>query len=206
MSVEGFIYEDIIRLVAITDKAPLEGPYFIESGDVMPSLHSEALQERIKVATAEGIKALGYRNCGIHGELRLIDGEPRIIEIAARLGGDYLCDFVELVYDIDLAAAVIQIALGEKPDIKMNASSGIVKGKYFLPQRTGIINRIDGIKELENISGVKAVKIFFEEGDRVCIPPEGFDYIGWVEVCGKSPMEVDAIINDAFEKIRIEIH
>ena len=68
----------------------------------MPSLHSRELQERIKVFTEEGVRALGYRDCGIHGELRSTEGEPRIIEIAARLGGDYLCDFVEMIYDVDM--------------------------------------------------------------------------------------------------------
>ncbi len=206
VSVEGFICGDMIHLVAITDKSPLKGPYFIESGDVMPSLHSRELQERIKVITEEGVRALGYRDCGIHGELRLTEGGPRIIEIAARLGGDYLCDFVEMIYDVDMVEAVIQIALGEKPDIKVNASSGVVKGKYLLPKRAGIITRLDGIKEVEKISGVKAVKILLKEGDRVRIPPEGFDYIGWVVAWSKSPVEVDTIMNDAFEKIRIGIH
>jgi len=206
VSVEGFICGDMIHLVAITDKSPLKGPYFIESGDVMPSLHSRELQERIKVITEEGVRALGYRNCGIHGELRLTEGEPRIIEIAARLGGDYLCDFVEMIYDVDMVEAVIQIALGEKPDIKVSASSGIVKGKYLLPQKGGVITRFDGIKEVEKISGVKAVKVLFKEGDRVRVPPEGFDYIGWVVAWGESPMEVDTIMNDAFEKIKIGIH
>jgi len=206
VSVEGCICGDMIHLVAITDKSPLKGPYFIESGDVMPSLHSRELQERIKVITEEGVRALGYRDCGIHGELRLTEGEPRIIEIAARLGGDYLCDFVEMIYDVDMVQAVIQIALGEKPDIRVNASSGVVKGKYLLPKRAGVITRLDGIKEVEKISGVKAVKILLKEGDRVRIPPEGFDYIGWVVAWSKSPMEVDTIMNDAFEKIRIGIH
>ena len=206
VSIEGFVDEDTIHLIAITDKSPLNGPYFIELGDLMPSLHSEKIQEQIMTVTEAGIKALGYNNCGIHGELKLTETGPRIIEIAARLGGDYLCDFVEMIYEIDMVKAVLEIALGKKPN-NTNGSvpSGVVKGKYFLPQRGGVITRLDGKKEAEMLAGIKSVNIFFKEGDRVRVPPQGFDYIGWAVACGKCPMEVNKILDDAFEKIRIEI-
>lgn len=105
-----------------------------------------------------------------------------------------------------MVKAVLEIALGKKPDhINGSVPSGIVKGKYFLPKRGGVITRLDGKKEVEKLSGIKSVKILFKEGDRVRVPPRGFDYIGWAVACGKNPMEVNKILDDAFEKIRIEI-
>ena len=206
VSIEGFVDEDTIHLIAITDKSPLRGPYFVEVGDLMPSLHSKKIQEQIMTVTKESIKALGYNNCGIHGELKLSKAGPRIIEIAARLGGDYLCDFVEMIYEIDMVKAVLEIALGKKPDsTNGRVPSRVVKGKYFLPERSGVITRLDGKKEAEKVSGIKSVKILFKEGDRVKVPPQGFDYIGWAVACGSSPMEANKVLEDACARIRIEI-
>lgn len=47
VSIEGFVDGDTIHLIAITDKSPLNGPYCIELGDLMPSLHSKKIQEQI---------------------------------------------------------------------------------------------------------------------------------------------------------------
>ena len=206
VSVEGFVDSDTIHLIAMTDKSPLEGPYFVESGDVMPSLHSRKVKEAMMEMARLGIEALGYRNCGIHAEMKLTDEGPRIIEIAARLGGDYLCDFVEMIHKVDMVEAVLQIGLGEKPQIKLGASSGIVKGKYLIPKSSGTISRLDGIRDVERSPGVRSVKILSRKGDRVSVPPEGFGHIGWVVACGKSPIEVNKITNDALDTIKIEIH
>jgi biotin carboxylase len=138
--------------------------------------------------------------------MKLTDEGPRIIEIAARLGGDYLCDFVEMIHKVDMVEAVLQIGLGEKPQIKQGGSSGIVKGKYLIPKSSGTIIRLDGIRDVERSPGVKSVKILSRKGDRVSVPPEGFGHIGWVVACGKSPIEVNKITNDALDTIKIEIH
>jgi hypothetical protein len=111
-----------------------------------------------------------------------------------------------MIHKVDMVESVLQIGLGEKPQIKLGASSGIVKGKYLIPKSSGTISRLDGIKDVERSPGVKSVKILSRKGDRVSVPPEGFGHIGWVVACGKSPIEVNKITNDALDTIKIEIH
>ena len=60
VSVEGIVHGDAIHLIAITDKSPLQGPFFIESGDRMPSLHSDEVQQQIMEVPKKWIRALGY--------------------------------------------------------------------------------------------------------------------------------------------------
>jgi len=205
VSVEGIVEGKNIHLVAITDKLPMNGPYFIERGDNLPSRHSKELQKKIYEITKKAIKALGFENCGIHAEIRIVKNEPKIIEIAARLGGDYLCNWVETVYGVDLVKNVIKIALREPVDIKRKFNGIYLSGRYFIPQKSGRIKTFIGLEDLRKLAGIHEVKILFDVGDDFSLPPQKFDYLGWVVAKGDSPQEADRIVEEALKKFQVEI-
>lgn len=46
--------------------------------------------DSIKDAAVAGVKALGVMNCACHAEVKVQNGEAYIMEIGARLGGDFI--------------------------------------------------------------------------------------------------------------------
>jgi biotin carboxylase len=205
VSVEGVVDNEEVHLVSITDKLPLNGPYFVERGNVLPSLHSEETQKKIYEVAKAAIESLGLKNCGIHAEIRITKDGPKMVEIAARLGGDYICEFTETVYGVDLVKEVIKIALGEKPEIKKSKPKFYLEARYILPQKTGVVKCFKNIEDVLKMEGVYKVYIFVEPGQKVRTPPEGYDYLGWVITKGSSFKEVDELALKALEKIFVEI-
>lgn len=60
------------------------------------------------------------------------DGNSRIIEIGARMGGDFIgSDLVHMSTGVDFVRAVIQIALGEEPDLVPDRETKIAGVRFI---------------------------------------------------------------------------
>lgn len=79
-----------VNVLTVTDKKTTEAPYFVELGHNQPSCFPQYTVDSIKDAAVAGVKALGVMNCACHAEVKVQNGEAYIMEIGARLGGDFI--------------------------------------------------------------------------------------------------------------------
>ncbi len=102
--------------LAVTKKYTTGAPHFIETGHMEPADLSPAQEEKIKEAVFAGLDALGIRMGASHSEFKIgPDGEVRLIEIGARMGGDCIgSDLVQLSTGNDYIRMVIDAACGRK--------------------------------------------------------------------------------------------
>ena len=92
---------------------------------------------------------------------------PQIIELAARLSGNYLATHhIPIAYGVDIVGAVIRLSLGEpvsfeslKPKIKRYL--GV---RYFFPT-PGRIQRINGIDQTRALDYVRMLDVYPNIGD-----------------------------------------
>jgi biotin carboxylase len=206
ISVEGFVYKGIGEVVGILDKIPMVEPYFIECGDFSPSNLEERLQEEIRDLILNTVEVLGYDNCGFHGEVKITNEGPKLVEIAARLGGDYINDFLEAAYDYDLTSNILRVVSGREPKELKPIPNVYIGGKYFLPDKNGSFVKIEGIEKLQNDKSLSDVRLLVKKDEYVKIPPFGYDYLGWVVAKGKSREEVDKKINTAINSCNVIIN
>lgn len=116
VSVEGFRFGGRTTIVAITDKITSGAPHFVELGHSQPSRHDDTTQAQIRAVVRHAVEALELDNCAIHAELILTETGPRMVEIGARLGGDFITShLVPLSSGVDMIAALIDVALGKSP-------------------------------------------------------------------------------------------
>lgn len=118
-SVEVLVEHSVAHIVAITEKATDgEGErFYVETRHIVPALLSAADAEAIHGAVRKVIAAVGLDNSASHTEVKLAPQGPVIIEIAARLGGDYITsDLVPLATGISMLENVIRMAIGEPID------------------------------------------------------------------------------------------
>jgi biotin carboxylase len=81
----------------------------------------------------------------------LTDKGPCMIELGARMGGDYITThLVPLSTGIDMVMATINIALGKKPDIIPKFQKGSAILYSDVPE--GIISSIEGIEQALKIA------------------------------------------------------
>ena len=118
-SCEGFSFAGEHHLLAFTKKYTSGAPHFIETGHVEPAEIPEEMRAQISRSILLALDALGIEYGASHTEFMLTpDGEARIIEIGARMGGDCIgSDLVYLSTGMDFTAMVIDAALGRAPDL-----------------------------------------------------------------------------------------
>ena len=104
----------------MTQKYTTGAPKCIETGHIEPAPVTSDVRDKVQKTVFHALDSLGIRNGASHSELKIAaDGTIRIIEIGARMGGDCIgSTLVHISTGIDFVRAVIEIALGEEPDLK----------------------------------------------------------------------------------------
>ncbi len=154
-SCECITYNGEHTYLTITKKFTTGEPNFIETGHIQPAGLSKELEEQIKRCIFDALDALGVKNSASHSEFKVDEnGEIRIIEIGARMGGDCIgSDLVWLSTGYDYVKMVIDVACGNKPEI-------VAKGKRRKAEIRFIFNEKD-IDMLEKIRKETPEKIYF---------------------------------------------
>lgn len=132
-SVEFISWKGEHHFLSLTKKYTTGAPCFIETGHMEPAeVDSELLQKIIEVVK-HALDSLEIQYGASHSEIKISDNrEIKIIEIGGRMGGDFIgSKLVELSTGIDFIAAVISVALGEKPDLTP-AREGVVAAVRFI--------------------------------------------------------------------------
>jgi biotin carboxylase len=120
-SVEVLVQHGAAHIIAITQKSTSgdEGRYFVEEQHIVPAEISQDDENAIRETVSQALIAVRMDNCASHTEVMMTAAGPVIIEIAARLGGDFITsDLVPLATGVDMMQNLIRISLGETIDPK----------------------------------------------------------------------------------------
>lgn len=167
-SVEIIVWNHNVNVLTVTDKKTTESPYFVELGHNQPSIFPLEVVEKIKVAAIEGVNALHVNNCACHAEVKIQDGKAYIMEIGARLGGDFISTtLTQLSTGVDMVAAAINCALGDNPNLKPSGEKHGVCIRYFCPKPGRLVSISN--TEVLNDPNVYDWKFYHKIGD--VIPP-----------------------------------
>lgn len=136
ISVESISYKGKHFVLQITDKVTTEAPFFVELEHHQPSSLPDDIKQRVKEIVLNALTALHIQYGASHAELKITkDGDIRVIEIGARMGGDFIgSDLVKLSTGYDFLKGVMEVALGdfEEPVMTEFKCSGV----YFLCKET----------------------------------------------------------------------
>ncbi len=99
--------------LAVTDRLTAGPPAFgVALAHVWPSVHDPGPAVAAARAAAE---ALGVREGPTYTQVKLGSDGPRVMELAARLGGGHDAELVEAATGVDLNGLAIDFALGRRP-------------------------------------------------------------------------------------------
>ncbi len=180
-SVEVVVCQSVPHVLAVTDKKTTEAPYFVELGHNQPSVYSQDVQQQLKDGAIAGIKALGLTNCAAHCELKLQDDKVYLMEIGARMGGDFIStELTHLSTGIDMVAATIDVVLGINPNLQPTEPKHGVCIRYFTP-KPGKLIAIQNTDILKD-SHVYDAEIYHLPGDMIPEVKSSLDRSGHVIV------------------------
>ena len=199
-SVEVIVWKGEPHVLAVTDKKTTDAPYFVELGHNQPSVYSGEVQQKLKDGAIAGCKALGLTYCAAHCELKIQNGEAYLMEIGARMGGDFIStELTHLSSGIDMVAATINVVLGVEPDLNPVEDKHGVAIRYFTP-KPGKVVSIENTEAL-NRPDVYDAEIYVKPSDVVREVKSSLDRSGHVIVTAPTAFEA---INNA-EKIINEV-
>lgn len=96
----------------MSDKRPMTAPYFVETGDTMPSLLAPRDQAACIAATERALMRMEIQNGWTHTEVKLDGGRVIVVECAARMGGGYFENLFNDVYDIQRMQMLVEMYCG----------------------------------------------------------------------------------------------
>lgn len=207
VSVEAIVVEGEPHILAITDKYITPPPYFVELGHCEPSRLDGETQEKIRRVAAQAIKAIGIENAPAHVEIKVTEEGPKIVELAARLGGDFITSkLVPLSTGIDMVGASVLLATGEKPDLMPKWQRGATIHFIHAPEEAqGVLAGITVPETLYGEDGVEEIVIYKKSGDAACGTHSSNDRLGHVITVGATAEEAMARGKQILSQIRVEI-
>ncbi len=183
IDIDVLIQDGNIRYLTVADNLATKEPYFVETGCNYPSHLTEIQMENVRKLTEKTVRSFKLENGCLHYEAK-VDGDKVIpIELNLRLGGDGLEKIIFDCWAIDIVELIAKIAVGiPVPDLRKIDPIQHVVGRYVLPAKTGTIKKITLPEGLAEMECVQDFYLSAHVGDRVAVPPDGYDYLGWLNV------------------------
>ena len=198
-SIEMIVWQGEIHVLTVTDKKTTGAPHFVELGHNQPSCFSATDVETLKA----GVRALGVNNCACHAEAKLMNGKAYLMEVGARLGGDFIStELTHLSTGIDMVAAAIDVALGVEPDLSAKEEPKGVCIRYFCPKPGKLVSILN--TEVLNNPHVYLWEIYPKEGDVIPAVTSSLCRSGHVIVTEKTPQMAIELAERLIESVKFE--
>jgi biotin carboxylase len=173
LSVEGIVQDGDVHFVSITEKLLGPEPYFLEVGHIVQAQLPPAAVQAIRSYTEEVVRALGITLGPFHAELRLTGQGPVLIEIAARLPGDHICDLILRARGVDLRRSMIAAYLGQAVPVPASLTDpvrGYAGIHFFTREDLDRYDRVEGIEALRREPGFEELELLIPPGESIPRP------------------------------------
>lgn len=202
-SIEIIVWNSEVNVLTVTDKKTTGAPHFVELGHNQPSCYSKEDVETLKTAAVAGVKALGVNNCACHAEAKLMNGKAYLMEIGARLGGDFIStELTHLSTGIDMVAAAIDVALGMEPDLSIKEEPKGACIRYFCPKAGKLVSVTN--TEVLNDPRVYKKEIYVRKGDIIPEITSSLSRSGHVIVIEKTPQEAVKLAEKLINEVKFD--
>ncbi len=189
--------------LTVTDRITAGPPAFgVALAHAWPSERATAAVVEVAQAAAD---ALGVRNGPTYTQIRLGPDGPRVIELAARLGGGHDAALCRAALGVDLDELAISFALGDDVACDtLSQAAGAVGGAcvLFLVAPEGVLRAVDGVEDAEALPGIEWVRLYRRPGWRFAPLRTGADRAGAILAVGADRDDALARARRAAQAIR----
>jgi biotin carboxylase len=189
--------------LTVTDRLTADPPAFgVALAHAWPS--EEAAEEAARVAAAAAA-ALGITEGPTYTQLRIGSDGPRVVELAARLGGGHDAELCRAALGVDLNGLAIAAALGEEINMQApepKAGGAIVR---FLVPPEGELTAVEGVDEARAQDGIFDIRIYRRPGHVFDEFRRGADRAGAILAVGDSREQALERADRAAALVRFEV-
>ena len=202
ITVEALALDGRCTVLAVSEKSHYSHNDCVARRLAYPPRFDEALMARIHETAARAVEWLGLENGMSHGEYRLRDGIPHLVEVAARGGGTRIASIiVPHVSGIDMYEVLIRKLLGD--DVSMRQPLRRAALLEFLDFGPGKVARIAGLDAVRSDSVVHEIELAFREGDTIRRPQDDKTRLGYFILLANTRDEIDRKSDEIKSAVRV---
>jgi biotin carboxylase len=199
LTVNAFSLDGVFHPLTVTDRITGEGPAFgVALAHAWPSEHAV---EAAVDAARRAAEALGVANGPTYTQVVLGSDGPRVMELAARLGGGHDAELCRLALGVDLNGLALAAALGESVEVPQPEPAGGACVRFLVPP-PGVLENVEGLEEALALDGIEDARVYRSPGWRFGTLRRGNDRAGFVLARGESRADALARADRAAELIR----
>ncbi|WP_405590315.1 ATP-grasp domain-containing protein [Streptomyces sp. NBC_01092] len=206
-SADGYVRDGEVVVVAVTRKLLGPEPRFLELGHLTPAPLDTPTRDEIASYATSVVEAVGITTGPFHCELRLDDGRPVLMEVAARLPGDKITELMEMATGLALPGRVLADLTGADPVSAQAHREPVAKAagiRFLTAGGAGSYTRLDGWEELTTEPWVVASPVLIAPG--AGIKTDEADYscrIAAVVFTADSPEEAHERWSEIGDRVRV---
>lgn len=210
LSTESIVYDDFFTTAGFSDRnydmTEMINGSPIENGGTMPSVINQNKLTEVHKLLEKAARTLGIERGVAKGDVAFDKyGNPKMIEMAARLSGGWMSSgLIPVTTGVNIVETIIEISLGVKPDLnklvpKWQKHAAL---RYFFPN-PGQYKTTKNINKVQNQSWVKVLEFYKTKNDYINLPMSHGDRFGAFLVEANSRNEVINRANWVYNTIRI---
>lgn len=204
VSVEAMTVNGETTVITITDKVTTPPPFFVEIGHSEPSALPQDIKDHIVEITKATTKAMGLKNCPSHTEMKLTKDGPKIVETAARLGGDFITSrLVPLSTGVDMVGNSILLATGAGVNLEKKWNKGAAI--CFIQGHAGTLQNIEIDETLSKTPGIEEIVFYKQPGEKIHNTESSNDRLGHVIATAPSAGEALELAREVCGRIAVSI-
>ena len=182
-----------VKFHSISDNYQTKEPFFVETGWAIPSSLPLQRQHELIRLGEEVLERLGVQNGVVHFEAKSTPTGPVPIEVNLRMGGDETHAFVSGAWGVDLIECAVAVAVGsyiptiDRPELPRR----YLASSDFLSEYSGVVSQLEIDERVKKLDYLEELHFFKKIGDPILVPPEGFEYLGWVSASGVNTLDAE---------------
>lgn len=192
---EVFLHSDIIT----------PPPISVPVGHTMPLDISERVLDKTKALIVDAVKALGIRDTISNVDIMIVDNEPYLLEIGARMGATCLPENISIYGQFDAYEYLVNLALGLKPKLEVSLDKQPNAVLLLTSDRTGIVKDIKISDSVYQNEMLIDLSLDVQVGDSVSKFNVGPDRIGQIITIGSSESEAISLAEKLMSQIVISV-
>tara|TARA_A100001011_G_scaffold399339_1_gene507518 strand:- start:111 stop:1793 length:1683 start_codon:yes stop_codon:yes gene_type:complete len=203
---QAFSIDGKCNTVLVHDDEMSDPPFMIPLAHSFPSTLPKQALLKAEEAIKACVEALGIEDGPSNIDL-IFDknGNPRIIEVGARIGATCLPELVLYYKGIDFTRAAVQVACGIKPDLTSKFSQPCAA--FILESRKdGIMKDYKISENFKNNPNIIEWEVTAKPGDSVSCLRKGTDRIGKIVVKGNSSRESLNLARDFSLAFKLDVY
>ena len=202
---EALAWDDEVYLGSIVDRVTVEGATFDDDVHHAPTSLSEDQVAAVHQVVTAAARAQGIRRGVMHAEVRFHQGEPHILEIAARPGGGGLDHFARISAGYSPIRVMMDVARGARPQVTHYRATGVHTAGTCLISGPGRVEEINVPDSVASSDRVFFLKVTAKPGDLIRRPPHGNNILGFLCTTGTSFADAMQAAYELAERIDVRM-